>query len=249
MDQQNGGHSAARNAGLDIATGEYIAFVDSDDYVNKDYIKDLYEMIKNRNGDISMCNFVYFYGEKSEDTLSYDQNISIIKGDDILYKMHSETDEPFVVVWGKLYKKELFDNIRFPVGRLWEDYCVLYQLFDKAEVLVRSDKILYFYFRNNSASTTYKLNKKFYEDMEIILDQEIRYMTEKGLDDIVVLIKKRYMYWLMDFYKKSGNEFKIDKKNAVKKFRELYRSIKKEVSEKMYVSFNYFPRLYTFIKK
>jgi len=250
--QINQGQSVARNEALKIATGNYICFVDADDYVSSEYVYKLYKLMQDNNSDISMCDFTYFYDKKlKKDVISNGKNIvKMLSAKDMLLNMHKVKNELYVVVWGKLYKKELFTGIEFPSGRICEDQAVLYKLYDNAKIIAYSDEILYYYFRNNQDSSTFQLKHKFYEDLYAVLEEEIEYMKLKGYEDIIPEIKKTFMFWLLDYYRKLKNATDSKKKKGIlKKYRELYRSIRPLIKENMYRSFYYLPEIYIKIKK
>jgi glycosyltransferase involved in cell wall biosynthesis len=251
LSQKNQGQSVARNYGISVAQGAFYSFVDADDYVNKNYIMRLHELLIQNNADISMCGFTYFFDFEVFESAVQTSEIrkELIENHDILVRMHTEKDEPFVVVWGKLFKKELWNNIRFPAGRICEDYSVLYQLFNNTKRIVKSDEVLYYYFRNNQESSTYILNKKFYEDIQYVLDQEIEYMLNCGHEDIVILVKKRYLYWILDYYGKIRKTNKDEGRKLLGKYRLIYMSISASIDDKMYHFFNFAPNLYCFLKK
>ena len=131
INKENGGLSEARNYGIDKATGKYITFVDSDDYIDEDYLEFLYKNLIINNCDISICNprIVYEDGGKSRTLYKYcfPQNI-VLEGEKALEMMlyQKKFDNS---AWGKLYKINLFDEIRYPVGKLYEDIATTYKTF------------------------------------------------------------------------------------------------------------------------
>lgn len=156
--KENGGLSDARNVGINNASGQYISFIDSDDYIDNDYILFLYKCIKENDSDISICTH---YIEKGNRTINLQNNIKRTYNNvealhDMLYSQNID-----VSAWGKLYKKELFKNIKFPIGRLYEDSATTYKLLDISNKIVFWGKSKYHYvIRNNSITTNSFSNKK-----------------------------------------------------------------------------------------
>jgi glycosyltransferase involved in cell wall biosynthesis len=150
--QENGGVSKARNTGLDNVTGEYISFVDSDDYVEKNYIDFLYYNLHAYGADISMGKQKVTYPNMSFSTAS--GNLYKYTPHDCfdMLMYHEDFD---VSAWGKLFKKELFDGIRFPEGRLYEDTATTYKVMDRAKLIVLNSLVIYHYvIRENSITTS-----------------------------------------------------------------------------------------------
>jgi len=159
INKRNGGLSDARNAGIAQAKGEYLAFVDSDDYLHELFIEKMHSKIKSDNSDICMCTY-HFVNEGEEDYSAmksipdtYDYRMEgLSEGvhtSDTVMKHISNTR--LTVLWNKLYRRDLFDNLSFPVGLLHEDEFVLHRIFAKSHnVSVISDK-LYFYLQRSSS--------------------------------------------------------------------------------------------------
>lgn len=167
--KNNGGLSDARNVAIDIANGEYITFVDSDDYVSKDYIEVLYELIEKYQCKISVSAFLKF----KEDYQFIDKN-EIIKEN--LFSCEDAIKEMFyqrkfdTSAWAKLYHKSLFsDGIRYPKGLLYEDLATTYKLFLKSDKIAFSNKKTYFYLiRSNSIEGSSFSPKKIESTIKII---------------------------------------------------------------------------------
>ena len=134
--QENKGLSAARNLGISKAKGEWIALVDSDDYVAKDFVKKMVEATEKDNVDIVVCGFNQ---EKPAE--------EILSGDEATIKLLTKQENLDVVAWNKLYKKELFvkNNIWYPVGEKHEDSLTTYKLLSVAEKVSYIADSLYFY--------------------------------------------------------------------------------------------------------
>lgn len=164
--KKNGGLSDARNFGIEKAKGEYLTFVDSDDYVSPNYLQSLHEMLIQKEADISMCSYM----KTKENTVEcYDKvnasEIVLLKNEETLEKMlyRNGVDS---YSWGKLYKKELFDDIEFPVGKLFEDVWIMHRIYDRANLVAFNPARLYFYFQRqgsivNSQFSTRKMDQVF----------------------------------------------------------------------------------------
>lgn len=150
LHKKNGGLSDARNAGIDIAQGEYISFLDSDDWIDERYIDRLYQLLINSNSDISVCNFV----RTSHENIQVDNaKIEVYEYSNFqaLEQLFGEYNVQMVTAWGKLYKRELFIDIRYPVGRIHEDEYTTYKLIYLAKkIIFTREKLLYYWQRNDS---------------------------------------------------------------------------------------------------
>ena len=144
--KENGGLSDARNKGVDIATGDYIAFVDSDDYIHPNMYEVLiYELEKN-NSDIALCKYKIVY-EKSKITTEIDGKFEVYSLNNLqaLDSMYGKDGVDFIVAWNKLYKKDLFNKIRYPVGKIHEDEYTTYKLLFASKNVIYIEYELYYF--------------------------------------------------------------------------------------------------------
>ena len=163
--KKNGGLSDARNVAIDILTGEYVTFVDSDDYISQDYISYLYEIIRKYDADISMCNFKYI----NEDGICLNKVVdsgSIMQFNAMnALNCMLEGNEINTSAGMKLYKSNLFEQIRYPKGKLYEDIATTYKLFMKSKILVYGDRSLYIYLCRSGSITKRPFSNKMYDSI------------------------------------------------------------------------------------
>ncbi len=150
--KENGGLSDARNAGIEAANGEYIGFIDSDDYIDTDMYELLYQNICRENADISTCGIYDCYPDK---TVTQEVNSSdfTVDGSEAV-RLALESQFMPLFAWNKLYKRSLFDSIRFPVGKIYEDAFVMIKLMGASRRVSISMKPKYYYIHRENSITT-----------------------------------------------------------------------------------------------
>lgn len=189
INKENGGLSDARNVGIDNSSGNYITFIDSDDYIDDDYVYTLYKSLISYNADMSIASHKIIYPKRIIDKATDEKFCANSKKvlEKILY------DEGIdLSAWGKLYKKSLFNNIKFPKGRLFEDSATTYRLIDESKKIAVNSKSVYNYvIRKNSISNEMFSEKK----MDLITStMEMTEFIKKKYPELEKGCERRLMY-------------------------------------------------------
>ncbi len=164
--QKNSGLSGARNKGIESSIGKYICFVDSDDYVNENFVSCLYSSITENKSDISICGYKEKY-PNSETDFSYENGEGIISKED-LFRSILSNEQMGNFFANKMFIRELFDSIRFPVGKFYEDIYTFYKVAYLAEKIYVINNILYTYIRRQNSTTNIINKKALYDENEAI---------------------------------------------------------------------------------
>lgn len=244
--KENGGLSDARNAGLDICKGEYISFVDSDDWVDNRYIEVLLEGITKNNADIAIGEIKKIgtfekplpFGASSFITYS---PIEAIK------RIYTKTEASFIAAWGKLFKASIFLDLRFPLSKIHEDEYVNYIWFSKSNNIVYTDTILYYYFSRSDSIT----GKDSPYDYEEIFNLQYHFFQKNKNESVLNVLKIRYGWNLLYLYNKeyhSSNK-SILKNQIIQHRRRLSLKSMSNFGDFALWTFIHFPIFYIFFKK
>ena len=216
--KKNGGLSDARNTGIDRATGKYIGFVDSDDYIDKEMYSIMYNNIILNDASVSIVNRYYTFPDGKK-VLRYkiDKQIKIMNNIEAIEEMNNFSTFD-MAAWDKLYEIKLFDDIRFPVGKLSEDFYIMYLIFEKCKKVVFDSRPLYYYFqRDNSITRNKKVNFDFIEAAK----QQMNYIGNK-YPQLENCVKSAYLSANLTAYNSHL-------KQKVKLDKEMIKKFKKEV--------------------
>ena len=225
--KNNGGLSDARNAGLDIASGKYVTFIDSDDYIAVDYIEKLYRALVDNGADMSLCSFIFVddncsvITERQNDSPIADECIS---GLDIIKKLNQSHGGYYVVSVCKLYSIHLFDNLRFRLGKIHEDEFMIHHVLYRCKRVAAIAQPLYFYLQRSGSIMNEIIAYKQLDICEAFLDRA------EFLEDKIDFYECAIWYLkACGFYSHYSSEIDKTDKNQMIRLNGIKKKIKKDI--------------------
>lgn len=161
----NGGASLARKFGLEQASGEFVSFMDCDDCIAVDYIKQLYDLIVRHNTNISACRVQRIFNE-SEIPAKPEGRDQLLQFDELMPRFFKYE---FWGLYGKLYRKKVFERVTFPIATISEDYYVMAQLFLQERNMAYIDAPLYYYEYHEGSLSHLAISKRAFEEFDNVL--------------------------------------------------------------------------------
>lgn len=230
--KKNGGLSSARNAGLDVITGNYISFIDSDDYIAQTFIENLLNALHNDNSDFAMCNFIQI-NENNEVLFEFPQ----INSDEIGCHTISDFWRTFekhatvsIVSWNKLYRRRLFDDIRYLEGHIHEDLYIMPDITEGSSTVSFVIEPMYYYVKHSdSIIGKLKNTANFDIDKAMSLIKLCEYFLKKEYFSVLIIQIINTVIETTINYKKSNKHFHSEKEtfNKCKKtLINLYKEIR-----------------------
>lgn len=255
--QENMGLSMARNVGLDSSKEEYITFIDSDDYVHKDMLKILYRTLRKYKCDISVGQFKLSYDDERIEDEELDSESITKDNRQAVDMIVGESNANMIVAWGKLYKKSLFDNIRYPQGKYHEDEFVTYKLLYNSKRVVINTEQLYYYTQRSQSITGQRYSLKRLEKLEA-LKEAIDFFKERDEKELETRARARYLMNIQIAYYRVRYEMK-DQQDTLRELKSEYDLEYKNVfkdkkaltirNKMMLTFFKLTPKLYCYVVK
>ena len=175
--QDNRGLSGARNTGIAYASGEFLLFVDSDDYIMPDMIETLYVRLKQDNTEMAVCSFEYV-DEDGNNVCGHlsrqcEMKNEILNKNEMFHKISHKTSGYwyYVTSWGKLYRRCIFEQYRFPEGRLHEDEFAIHHIIDNVTNVSVIEERLYMYLQRTGSIMNNNYSLKRLDAMDAFIDR------------------------------------------------------------------------------
>lgn len=246
--KENGGLSSARNAGLDTALGQYIAFVDGDDYIHPKMMENLYAALKETEADISVCNLQYV-DENGNAIPEYSNDViqnQILNSDEVFQKSVEAYGYYYSVVWNKLYKRKVWESYRFREGKVHEDNFAFHHIIGQCSKISCIRAVLYYYVQRTGSIMSEKIADKRMDAIEAIFER-IDFFREKNKLEFLPSLDKSCFFLLCDIRKLCKTK---QDKSRFQKLERKYNSVHKwilnntrylEIIKLKRIGYRYFP--------
>lgn len=247
--KNNGGLSEARNVGIELSSGSWIMFIDSDDFIAIENVEILYREAIDNNCEISVCNIVRVYDDGTyEPFYSPTDCVKVLDGDERFKTLRQPS------VCNKLFKRTLFEKVRFPVGKFYEDTFVYHLLAYKANKIVLTGNEGYFYFlRKESILGKPKYTDRYFDFIEAVymrmtylLENNVEYYGEEACLSLYAAVSDCEKYVIKT----------PENRDAIIKMYQYYRAAYKHLIKKANIDkkqklrlimLRYFPKLHSII--
>ena len=199
--KENGGLSDARNAGIAVAAGQYIMFVDEDDYIHPDMAKILYQTMKATKADIVVCDFLPVSDEAKVEYPQITQTAEPVcfEGQEIMNQLYYR-NLLTVVAWNKLYKKEVFAKHGYIKGRVHDDESAIHFILHACKKTAYIEEKLYYYVQREGSITS-KRKWNYYSDTWQAYEERLAFLEENGYVQMASYTKEHMLHYAVTYYK------------------------------------------------
>lgn len=189
----NGGSASARNLALEHVAGNYVAFVDADDYLSPNFLRVMVSIAKENNADIVECDYnIVQNKEEHTFTLNQNENIQILSNIQKLEELCAKsTYMKSCVLWTKIYRVELFQGIKFVENKGIDDEFVIHRLIYRAKIIAVTDQKLYYYFMSENSQMRSKPSIKRIDNTEAI-EEQLKFFLNIGNRKLYNMLLYRY---------------------------------------------------------
>lgn len=227
--KKNGGLSSARNLGLDKATGDYLLFVDSDDWLELDCVEKLVDVIESQNADI--IEFGYKMVSDCKELSSTRFTTRVFESNNSILEEFFFGTQIIDIVCNKIYKKKLFDNVRFVEGKIHEDYMITPELLYNCNKFIIVDHVFYNYYQRSDSITQKPFSEKNFD--RIFAGKHVADFCKKNINQFYEIALIRIGFICIYLYKHLLDSSKQIKKEEYIKYKKRISNEYIEIYKKM----------------
>lgn len=220
----NQGVAYSRNVGVSMATGEYLIFVDSDDFITKYYVEFLLKLAIVNNSEMVQCKIKWSCSLDDEDDFDTNKkfNMSVWQSNIEAERALQNGCDARIggMVCGKLYKSEIFDGLSFMIGKIHEDEGIMHQLIYNCNRIICIDSLMYYQVNSHGSIMRNTFSKKNYDAYDVI-KKRYEFFKEKGLTDCALMTAHRMAGSLIDLYRKTLENLGEDNKDLLLEYERI----------------------------